>query len=135
MPRHLNEQHSLSFEQLEPTWTQLHAGLEAQLESPQSTAWSQSLSSPSSQISAGGAPQSAGQLQRSSSAVQEPSPHTGGGGGGPQSISQLLLFSTPEHVASPQQDGVVIVVVQLVPPLPQRASAQPTAPVPPKPQQ
>lgn len=64
-------------------------------------ALSQSLSSPSLQISASFGPQSNSHEHLSSLASHEPSPHTGGG---PQSISQLYPDSIPSQVLSPQHE-------------------------------
>ena len=135
LPRHLNEQQSALLRQLAPFWRQEHDGLDEQLESLQSTARSQSLSTPSLQFSAVGAPQSALQEQRSSAPLQVWSPQKGGGGGAPQSSAQFVLFSTPLQEPSPQHDGALTVVVQVRPLPVQRESEQPTAPEPPKPQQ
>jgi hypothetical protein len=131
----LNEQQSALLAQLEPFWRQEQDAFAEQLESLQSTARSQSLSKPSLQLSAVGAPQSPLQEQRSSAPLQTWSPQNGGGGGAPQSSAQFVPFSTPVQELSPQQDGARTVVVHVRPLLVQRESEQPTDPEPPKPQQ
>jgi len=110
----------------------------AQSESAASAGPSQSLSAPSLHVApgtseAGGAPQSAAQLQAVSPASHVKSPQEGGA---PQSSEQVAPVSPVPQEPSPQQNDAPGAVVHAFHDAVQRASPHPTGFVPaPSPQQ